>query len=141
MKFNDVKQWENTFNTLVEEENRGEAYKNFKEKKAAIFIDEIEKVMPGIKENILSIHTSTPLTNRDYIGSNEGSMYGYVKDADNPMKSFLSPNTKLKNLFFTGQSLNMHGILGVTISAVLTCSQIVGKENLLASIKKSLADE
>ena len=68
-------------------------------------------------------------------------MYGYVKDADNPMKSFLSPNTKLKNLFFTGQSLNMHGILGVTISAVLTCSQIIGKEKLLTSIKKSLVDE
>ena len=141
MKFDDVKEWENTFNTMTTIEDRGEAYAKFKEKKAQIFIEKIEKIIPNIKENILSIHTSTPLTNRDYIGSNEGSMYGYVKDADNPMKSFLSPNTKLKNLFFTGQSLNMHGILGVTISAVLTCSQIIGKEKLLTSIKKSLVDE
>jgi hypothetical protein len=65
-------------------------------------------------------------------------MYGYVKDADSPMKTFLSPKTKLKNLFFTGQSLNMHGILGVTISAVFTCSQIIGSEKLMKSIKKSL---
>jgi all-trans-retinol 13,14-reductase len=141
MKFDDVKEWENTLNTMVEIEDRGESYAKFKAEKARIFIDKIEKVIPGIKENILSIHTSTPLTNRDYIGSHNGSMYGYVKDAENPMKSFLSPNTKLKNLFFTGQSLNMHGILGVTISAVLTCSQIIGKEKLLASIKKSLGDD
>jgi len=64
-------------------------------------------------------------------------MYGYVKDANNPMKSFLSPKTRLKNLFFTGQSLNMHGILGVTISAVLTCSEIVGREYLLDKIVKA----
>ena len=64
-------------------------------------------------------------------------MYGYVKDADSPMKSFLSPKTKLKNLFFTGQSLNMHGVLGVTISAVLTCSEIVGREMLLEKIESA----
>ncbi len=67
-------------------------------------------------------------------------MYGYVKDAENPMRSFLSPETKLENLFFTGQSLNMHGILGVTISAVLTCAQIIGKEKLLQSINSALAE-
>ena len=141
MNFDDVKRWGNSFNTAVESENRGDSYDAFKKEKAAIFIDEIEKIIPGIKENILSVHTSTPLTYRDYIGNNEGAMYGYVKDAENPMKSFLSPKTKLKNLFFTGQSLNMHGVLGVTISAVLTCSQIVGKERLLASIHKSLDNE
>lgn len=61
-------------------------------------------------------------------------MYGYVKDAESPMKSFLSPRTKLKNLFFTGQNINMHGILGVTISAVVTCAEILGKERISETI-------
>lgn len=61
-------------------------------------------------------------------------MYGYVKDVNKPLQSFISPRTKIKNLFFTGQSLNMHGILGVTIGAVITCSEIVGREYLLNKI-------
>jgi len=140
MNFDEVRQWEQTFNTIAEESSRGVAYQKFKEEKTDIFISELEKKFPNIREAIQSIHTSTPLSYRDYIGSNEGAMYGYVKDAENPMRSFLSPKTKLKNLFFTGQSLNMHGILGVTIGAVLTCSEIIGKEKLLQSINDSLVE-
>ena len=61
-------------------------------------------------------------------------MYGYEKDSNNPMKTFIAPKTKLNNLFLTGQSINMHGVLGVTIGAVLTCSEIVGKEYLVNKI-------
>lgn len=61
-------------------------------------------------------------------------MYGYVKDVNNPLHSFVSPRTKIKNLLFTGQSLNMHGILGVTIGAIVTCSELVGKDYLLEKI-------
>jgi phytoene dehydrogenase-like protein len=140
MKFEDVKKWKKTFNTIAEESKRGETYEKFKEEKTSIFLMELEKKFPNIRKCIQSIHTSTPLSYRDYIGSNEGAMYGYVKDANNPMRSFLSPKTKLKNLFFTGQSLNMHGILGVTISAVLTCSQIIGREKLMHSIHTALSE-
>ncbi len=139
MKFDEVMQWENTFNTVAEESDRGEAYKKFKTEKTEIFLQEIEKKFPNIRDCIQSIYTSTPLSYRDYIGNNKGAMYGYKKDADNTMKTFLSPKTKLKNLFFTGQSLNMHGILGVTISAVLTCTHIVGREKLMQSIHDELA--
>ena len=58
-------------------------------------------------------------------------MYGYVKDVNKPLHSVVSPRTKIDNLLFTGQSLNMHGILGVTIVAIITCSEILGKEYLL----------
>ncbi len=138
MKFDEVAQWKDTFNTVAEESERGEAYEKFKKEKSEIFINELEKKYPNIRDCILSVHASTPLSYRDYIGSNDGAIYGYEKDADNPMMAFLSPKTKAKKLFFTGQSVNMHGILGVTISAVLTCSHIIGKEKLMQSIKASL---
>ena len=64
-------------------------------------------------------------------------MYGYVKDVDRPMQSHISPRTKLSNLLLTGQSLSMHGILGVTISAIITCSEIVDKEYLINKILES----
>lgn len=136
MKYEDLKEWEHTFNTTVEEYDRGETYENFKARKAERFIQEIEIKFPGIRDCIKSIHTSTPLSYRDYIGGSNGNMYGYVKDSSNPMKSFIAPKTKLDNLYLTGQSINMHGVLGVTIGAVVTCSEIVGKEYLVNKINE-----
>ncbi len=141
MHFDEVKQWEHTHNTVSEIEERGEAYDRFKKEKTEIFLKEIEKKFPGIKDKIQSIHTSTPLSYRDYIGGYKGNLYGYVKDSNNPMKTFISPKTKLDNLYLTGQSINMHGILGVTIGAVVTCSEILGKEYLIEKINKELEEQ
>ena len=134
MRYEEVEPWENTFNTVANKNERGQTYEEFKAEKAEKLIQELEKKYPNIRDCIQETYTSTPLSYRDYIGSNRGSIYGYVKDANNPLASFVSPRTKIKNLLLTGQSLNMHGILGVTISAVLTCSEIIGMEPLLEKI-------
>jgi all-trans-retinol 13,14-reductase len=138
MKFADLKSWEQTYNTTAEKEDRGESYEAFKNRKAERFLEEIELKFPGIKQCIKSVHSSTPLSYRDYIGGHNGNMYGYEKDSNNPMKTFIASKTKLDNLFLTGQSINMHGVLGVTIGAVVTCSEIVGKEYLVNKINQSL---
>ena len=54
------------------------------------------------------------------------------------MKSFITPRTKISNLLLTGQSLNLHGIMGVTISAVVTCGEILGNSYLINKIKTNL---
>lgn len=134
MRYEEVAQWEETFNTVAHKNNRGQTYEQFKEAKTELFLKELEKKFPEIRDCIQSIYTSTPLSYRDYIGCNKGSMYGYVKDVNNPLLSFISPRTKIPNLYFTGQSLNMHGILGVTISGVVTCSEILGGDYLVDKI-------
>lgn len=136
MKFDDLKPWEETFNTTSEKEDRGESYEVFKERKTEKFLQMIELKFPGFRSCIKSVHTSTPLSYRDYIGGYKGNMYGYEKDCNNPMKSFIASKTKLNNLYLTGQSINMHGVLGVTIGAVVTCSEILGKEYLVNKINK-----
>ena len=140
MRFEEVIPWAKTFNTVADKNDRGETYAEFKKKKTEAFLIELEKKFPNIRECIQSIHTSTPLSYRDYIGCHRGSMYGYVKDVRNPLKSFISPRTRVENLYFTGQSLNMHGILGVTISGVVTCSEILGGtyvlDKILANVKQ-----
>ncbi|MFS4466556.1 phytoene desaturase family protein [Maribacter sp. 2210JD10-5] len=135
MHYDEVKQWEDTFNTVANKNDRGETYEDFKKQKTEAFLNELEKKFPNIRECIQSVYTSTPLSYRDYIGCNRGSMYGYVKDVQDPLKAFISPRTKIPNLYFTGQSLNMHGILGVTISGVVTCSEILGDAHILNKIK------
>jgi len=138
MKFSDVETWKDTFNTIADENERGESYEDFKTRKANRFLEEIEKKFPGIKNYIKSVHTSTPLSYRDYIGGHNGNMYGYEKDSNNPMKTFIPSKTKLDNLYLTGQSINMHGVLGVTIGAVVTCSEILGKEYLVNKINQNI---
>jgi len=138
MRFEEMAPWMHTFNTAANKNERGQTYEEFKAQKSEVLINELEKKFPNIRQCLKSVHASTPLSYRDYIGCNNGSMYGYVKDANNPMKSFISPRTKIKNLFFTGQSLNMHGILGVTISGIVTCCEILGRDYLLKKIFHNL---
>ncbi len=137
MRFEDVEEWGASFNTVSEKDFRGERYEKFKAEKTELLLKELEKKFPTIRDCILSTYVATPLTYRDYIGSETGCMYGFVKDANFPMRSYLTPRTKIKNLFLTGQSINMHGILGVTISAVLTCSELVGRKHLLDKINNA----
>lgn len=104
MKYEDVVPWADTFNTTAEENDRGESYEEFKSRKASKFLDEIEIKFPGIRDCIKSIHTSSPLSYRDYIGGHNGNMYGYVKDSNNPMKTMIPSKTKLDNLYLTDKA-------------------------------------
>ncbi|POY36555.1 all-trans-retinol 13,14-reductase [Solitalea longa] len=137
MKYEEVKQWENSYNTVADENDRGEGYEEFKKQKAEALIAKIEQKFPGFSDCIQSYYTSTPLSYRDYIGTDDGSMYGVSKDYQDPLKSFISPRTKIPNLHLTGQNLNLHGVLGVTISAVVTCSSFIEPDLLIDKINNA----
>lgn len=130
MDFDEVKEWEKTFNTVADEHERGQLYEQFKLEKAEKMIAALEQKIPGLRDFIKKVYTSSPLSYRDYIGSFDGNMYGYAKTSENPLKTMVSPRTKIDNLFLTGQSVNMHGILGCTIGAFNTCAEILGKETV-----------
>jgi len=137
MRMDEMEKWKDTFNTVSREEFRGKDYDAFKKRKAEKLFDAVEKTFPGFKASIKSYTTATPLTARDYIGTDDGSLYGYAKDYREPMKTFISPRTKIPNLLLTGQNINMHGVLGVTISAVVTCSHLLGMEYLVEKIRNA----
>lgn len=138
MNFSEMKEWDQTVNIIPNHKiERGASYEEFKERKAKKLIDAMLRRVPALRGNIESYHTSTPLTYRDYIGNRDGTLYGLSKDYRTPLKSFISPKTKVPNLLLTGQNLNLHGVLGVTVSSVVTCSEILGAEYLLNKIKKS----
>ncbi len=137
MRYDEVKQWGNTFNTVSAEESRGESYEAFKKQKAEKLLDLVEEKFPGLKASIKNYYTATPLSYRDYIGNDDGSMYGIVKDYNNPLKTFISPRTKIPNLYLTGQNLNLHGILGAAMSGVVTCVAFLGNENIVEKIRNA----
>lgn len=133
MDYSEVTKWKTTKKGM-----RGDEYESFKEEKAQKLLQLLEHKFPGIKNSIQSYYSATPLTYEHYIGAPNGSAYGIEKDHNNPYKSIVLPKTKIPNLFFTGQNLNMHGALGVTIGAVLTSSEILGFDYLLSKIRKEL---
>lgn len=135
MRFDEMKKWEHTFNTASKEVYRGDDYEAFKKEKAQKLFDSVEERFPGFKNAIKKYYVATPLSVRDYIGTDDGTLYGVVKDYREPMRTFISPRTKVPNLFLTGQNLNLHGILGVSVSAVVTCSEILGKDYILEKIR------
>lgn len=137
MKYSEVKEWEKTLKTVVKPSERGEAYEQFKKEKVEVVLKEVEKKFPNIRECIQSVYSSTPLTYRDYIGNSDGSIYGVVKDFKAPLKTFMTPKTKIPNLYLTGQNINLHGILGVSISSLVTCSEFVDKKYLLEKIRNA----
>lgn len=139
MCFDEVKQWQDSFNTTVKESIRHESYQQFKKKKAEQLLDVIEIKFPNFRQCIQTYYTSTPLSYRDYLGTDDGSMYGIVKDFTKSMHSMLSAKTKVPNLLLTGQNLNLHGVLGVTESALVTCSALVGMNHLLNKISQANA--
>jgi len=137
MRFDEVKQWADTFNTVSKEVDRGKEYEAFKKRKAEKLLDLVEEKFPGIRKAIKTYYTATPLSYRDYIGNDDGSMYGIVKDYSNPLKTFISPRTKIPNLYLTGQNLNLHGILGATMSGLVTSVAFLGSEDIIEKIRNA----
>jgi all-trans-retinol 13,14-reductase len=135
MRYDEVKKWDKTVNTVSAQEDRGQDYEDFKKQKAEILLDCVEEKFPGLRTKINKYYTATPLSYRDYIGNSDGSMYGIVKDFRNPLKTLISPRTKLPNLYLTGQNLNLHGILGAAMSALVTCTSFIGNDDIIKKIR------
>ena len=137
MRFDEVATWKDTFNTISDENDRGETYNEFKKRKAEILLNAVERKFPGIRDCIKAYYVASPLSYRDYIGNDDGSLYGIVKDYKHTLKTFISPRTKLPNLYLTGQNLNLHGILGAAMSGIVTCCALMGNNEVVDKIRNA----
>ena len=115
--------------------NRPEEYNALKEEKLRGCIKLASTVIPGLEDAIEMVYTSTPLTYSNYTATACGSAYGIRKDCSNLMLTLLTPKTPMENLFLTGQSLNLHGVLGVSMTSFFTCAQIIGMEAATRDLK------
>lgn len=129
MYMSELQQWEDTGIG-----KRGPDYESYKTMKGDLLVDFAEQYMPGLKDKIERIHVTTPLTYRDYTATSEGSAYGIIKNYKSPLTTLIPVRTKVENLYLTGQNLNVHGVLGVTLTAMLTCAEFLGTEYLAKKI-------
>lgn len=123
MSFEEVAKWTDTVIG-----RRGQDYVEFKNERAQLLINALERDFQGISGCIESIYTSTPLTYRDYTGTQDGSIYGVVQDITAGAAGRVSHKTKIPNLLLSGQNVNSHGIMGVLVGTIVTCSELLTPE-------------
>jgi len=126
MRYDDFSQWENTYI-----EKRGDNYKVFKNQIETKLLNLVNEVFPNFNDSIENVYSASPLSIRDYLRTKNGGLYGFQKNCDNLIKTRIFPHTKITNLFLTGQNINLHGILGVPLNAILTTSVLIGDMNYL----------
>lgn len=132
MSWSQVEKW---FGTKIG--NRGDEYDNLKKEMTTKCINLASKYIDGIEDAIENVYTSTPLTYHDYTGTVQGSAYGIRKDFNQLMFTVLTPRTPIPNLLLTGQSLNLHGILGVSMTSFFTCAEILGMPTLINDLNNN----
>ncbi len=131
MSWEEVRQW-----AELQPGQRGEEYADFKRRKLLSCIELAASRLPELADAVVqsSVTCSTPITYNSYLGAPQGSAYGVRKDWQNTMGTVLAPLTPIPNLLLTGQSLNLHGVLGVSMTSVFTCAAILGMETLSKEI-------
>ena len=132
MQMADVERWKGTHVG-----RRGADYNEFKRQKAERLLDVLECHFPGIRSKIDSYYTSTPLTYLDYTGTEGGSMYGIAKDIHLGAACRVPQRTRVPNVFLTGQNINSHGMLGVLVGTIVTCSEFLTSQKIYEQIKKA----
>jgi all-trans-retinol 13,14-reductase len=132
MQWNEVKQWADSATG-----KRPADYQEFKARHTREMQAQIEKLLPDHAGHLTPIETSTPLTNRDYTATPEGSLYGLRHGMERWGRYALASRTKIDNLFLTGHSILMPGIVGTTIGGFVTCSYMLGFEAIFDRVAKA----
>ena len=92
------------------------------------------KHISGFEGAVDGYWVSTPLTYADYTATEHGSAYGIRKDYNATMFTVLTPKTPVPNVLLTGQNLNLHGILGTSMTAMFTCAEVIGMPKVISEL-------
>lgn len=109
-------------------------YKEWKARMLSRVLDKLELMIPGVRNDAEFILASSPLTIRDYYAVKEGSMYGYMYDCTDMALSYIPMATKLRNLLLTGQNVFLHGMCGVSLTAIKTAECLTGRGSIVSKI-------
>ncbi len=113
---------------------RPDDYEAFKAAQAEDMMRLVYEIIPELRGHVESVEAATPLTNRDYAGTENGAAYGIHHSVEQSGRYGLRPRTRVGGLYLTGQSVLMPGVCGVTISAFHTCSIILGNDYLMRKV-------
>ena len=115
------RRWENT-----RPGERPEEYKKFKENLTARMFEALENTLPGIRDATVFAELGTPLTNRHYVTSTSGNLYGTEKTWSHVGPFSWPIKTPINGLMMCGASTSGHGVAGATMSGLAAAHTALG---------------
>lgn len=117
----------------VQPGERPPAYRAVKEGLTHDLRAHLERCCPEVAARVHSFEVATPLTLREVTGGPAGGLYGVKHRVGqyNPL-----PQTRVPGLWLAGQAVAAPGVLGATLSAFLTCGNILGHQRLREDLKR-----
>ena len=102
------------------------------------FMNNVEKVIPGAKNNVVQVELGTPKTNQFYIKGTQGNVYGTEKNFMQIGPFSFNTKSEIQNLYLCGASTLSHGVGGASYSGVEAAAKIlnVNPETLLIPDKR-----
>lgn len=116
---------------------RGDDYRAFVRGRAERLIASLDGQFPGLASQVADYYVSSPLTYRDYTGTEGGSLYGVAKDISLGSAGRVPHRTRVPNLFLAGQNVNSHGMLGVLVATMVACGELLTPQRVYEQIQKA----
>ena len=102
---------------------RPEDYEELKKHLMEAMLNTTERVLPGVRDHLVFADIGTPATNRFYVRSVDGNMYGSEKSAWQVGPFAFSVRTEVKGLYLCGSSTLGHGVAGATMSGLVAAAK------------------
>lgn len=117
----------------LEKNPRSQEYLEFKELLIQKMIRTLEQIFPGLADRIVHKELGTPVTNRHYLNTTNGCVYGTEKTFGQTGPFAYRTKTEIENLYLCGASIQSHGVAGASYSGVQAAATILncGQDDLL----------
>lgn len=107
-------------------DDRPAEYEALKEQLGDRMLASLERIVPGLRERLRFKAVGTPLTNRHYVASTVGNLYGIEKNTWQVGPLGYPTRTRVPGLWMCGASTLGHGVAGATFSGMAVARDVLG---------------
>ncbi|MEP7167856.1 MAG: NAD(P)/FAD-dependent oxidoreductase [Bacteroidota bacterium] len=100
-------------------------YLKFKNRIMEKLLNSVEKLLPGVRNKIVTVDAGTPNTAAYYINATDGNAYGTEKNLMQIGPFSYNSRTEIENLYLCGASTMSHGVAGASATGVHAAAKIL----------------
>lgn len=109
---------------------RGDDYDRFKDALGERLMRHLYAKLPSLEGKVDYYEVSTPLSTNWFGGYQRGELYGLAHNAERLRADWLTPRTKLRGLWLTGQDILTCGVTGAMMAGLITTTAMVGPRRM-----------